>query len=595
MKKLLAVLLAMCLTLSMLVTATAAQETGEQLASDAGVPDGTPELPAYAPESEDALHADAYVISTAESLQSLAAWVNEGAQSFAGKTVYLAGNVDLGGVAFTPIGTAAAEFAGTFDGLGNTIDNMRLTGGVGEKPAIGLFGYVNGATIRNLQIGAGSAVTFTGNASACEGIAAVIGYAAAVTVEYVSSAANVASNDQATAGIIGNLAGGASAVRYCTNTGRIDAAANSGGIIGTVNGNDGVIVEYCRNEGEVSNTITNNCDRIGGIVGTCNIAADSEQALVLRSCTNTGSITANARQIGGVLGFAAGRVYVESCVNHGDVTARQEAGGLIGQTDYYQSNAQGSTVYACVNTGTVTITTANTNVGEMAGGILARACAGVTLTDCINYGRMYSTSGKGVVGAIVGSSQTKDTADSYGAVVIDRCANYGVIDGVARDTSDSFASALVGGWNGGCMPAVTASADKASYDVHILGYQVTAVNTGTNTQSLRIVATIDSLDYLQVGFVITVRSGDTVVAQVSREAGSCKFVYRELAAVGQNGSILAEAYRPDGYLFALTIADIPVGDGNQTYTFEVESYAEAMDGSETVCDSTSFTHTIGDA
>ena len=85
------------------------------------------------------------------------------------------------------------------------------------------------------------------------------------------------------------------------------------------------------------------------------------------------------------------------------------------------------------------------------------------------------------------------------------------------------------------------------------------------------------------------------MAQVSREAGSCKFVYRELAAVGQTGGILAETYRPDGYLFALTIADIPVGDGNQTYTFEVESYAEAIDGSDTVCDSTSFTHTIGNA
>ena len=598
MKRLLTVLLSVCMVISLFVVPSVATVPGYSASGvDTVIPADTAELPVYSTDGTAELSADAYTLSSAAALTNLAQWVNEGGETFAGKTLYLnvEGSVDMTGVEIVPIGTATVKFAGTFDGLGNTIDNMQLTGDSdAEKMAVGLFGYVNGATIRNLQIGAGSSVTFSGDTTACEGVAAVVGNARSINLSNVSSAASVTSKDEASAGIIGNLVGGTSLIINCTNSGKIDVGANSGGIIGLLNGTDGVVIENCLNTGDVTNTITNGTDRIGGIVGTCNIAASSSYALVLRNCVNAGNVITNKRWAGGLIGYAAAKLQIENCTNSGNVQAYQEVGGLVGHIDSYQSNAaQGGTITNCVNTGTVTFTTTTKNVGQMAAGILARAASGVTLSGCMNFGRIYSTTGKGVGGGIVGSSQTQESTN--GKVIIQNCTNYGPIDAVANNTSDAFSAAIAAGWNGGCTPEVTECEDKSGYATHVIGYQVSRVSE-ERTQDLRIVATIDSLEYSDVGFIITVKSGDEVVAQVSKELGECEYVYQELLAVGQTENIKAETYRPGGYLFALTIQGIPVGDGDVTYTFEVETYATPLEeGTDIVCDSTSFNYTIGSA
>ena len=91
-----------------------------------------------------------FVINTAEELAGLAKLVNEG-NSFAKKTVKLGEDINLGGATWTPIGTKAAPFKGTFDGQGKTISNMKVA--MGEGSYAGLFGYINGGgTVKGVNM-----------------------------------------------------------------------------------------------------------------------------------------------------------------------------------------------------------------------------------------------------------------------------------------------------------------------------------------------------------------------------------------------------------------------------------------------------------
>ena len=70
-----------------------------------------------------------------------------------GYTVKLVCGIDLGGHEWTPISmptkpSPSETFQGTFDGAGYTINGLKVT----NKEAAGLFGYVYGATIKNVTI-----------------------------------------------------------------------------------------------------------------------------------------------------------------------------------------------------------------------------------------------------------------------------------------------------------------------------------------------------------------------------------------------------------------------------------------------------------
>lgn len=93
--------------------------------------------------------ADPYLISNGEELAYLSAQVASG-NAFAGKHVTLAANLDMGNVAFTPIGSDARRFAGSFDGAYHTIDNLLVSQ---TTDYAGLFGCLDtGAAVRRLTV-----------------------------------------------------------------------------------------------------------------------------------------------------------------------------------------------------------------------------------------------------------------------------------------------------------------------------------------------------------------------------------------------------------------------------------------------------------
>ena len=102
--------------------------------------------------------ADAWVIRNEGDLAAFRDKVN-GNVTFAGCTVTLAANLDLAGVAWIPIGEGNAGgasknggfFAGTFEGGNHLIANLSVSESKADEGA-GLFGWVRGATIRNLSV-----------------------------------------------------------------------------------------------------------------------------------------------------------------------------------------------------------------------------------------------------------------------------------------------------------------------------------------------------------------------------------------------------------------------------------------------------------
>ena len=100
-----------------------------------------------------------YTITTAAELAWVAQQVNKesGNNTFSGKTVKLANDIDLNGKDWIPIGSSSTNtFAGTFDGNGYVISNMKVASAIEESndAYAGLFGNVssNNSYIQNLAV-----------------------------------------------------------------------------------------------------------------------------------------------------------------------------------------------------------------------------------------------------------------------------------------------------------------------------------------------------------------------------------------------------------------------------------------------------------
>lgn len=105
-------------------------------------------------EGVTTLELDVITISTVEELVAFSAAVN-GGDTFAGKKVVLAADIDLAGVEWKPIGNVASypsvTFAGTFDGQNHVIANMKTSDTTPNYASAGLFGSICG-TVKNVKL-----------------------------------------------------------------------------------------------------------------------------------------------------------------------------------------------------------------------------------------------------------------------------------------------------------------------------------------------------------------------------------------------------------------------------------------------------------
>lgn len=202
-----------------------------------------------------------YAFQNSDELVGLALLVNGSTGTrvdFEGWTLTLANDINLDGIAWTPIGQSNAFF-GIFDGKGHTIEGMTVNVTSGYA---GLFGNVRG-TVQSLRV-TGS-VTASGKVSAVGGI---VGYSAGGTVQNCLSKVNISAPQVncPVGGVVGESSNkpndntASSTVNLCWNEGTVTGGSDStGGIVGK---NSKGTVTNCANFGEVKGSST-----AGGIVG----------------------------------------------------------------------------------------------------------------------------------------------------------------------------------------------------------------------------------------------------------------------------------------------------------------------------------------
>lgn len=341
-----------------------------------------------------------YNIVSAAGVKSLAELVNAG-DNFEGKTIVLTADANLGGEEWMPIGNGTRSgqtytgnaFKGTFDGNGKTISGLKITERSG-KAAAGLFGVLDGGTVKNVTLEVDIDVASNANelAAGCVGLLTNNGL-----VENVTVSGSVKSGETA-AGIVSRVIKSGT-VRNCHNHATISGTAhNAGGIVGAAYyDNEGMTIESCTNDGAISGTYA-----VGGIAGL--------SVAEVKNCSNSATITGNGTSVGGVIGEQQNAGSITGCTNTGNVVNNTEAygnGGIVGWIRYSGGTANYPhmnviTVSGCENRGSV-------SGGNDAGGIVGTVYNHGVIDDNKNYAPTLSA--KTFVAGVVGNVQFDTTAD----------------------------------------------------------------------------------------------------------------------------------------------------------------------------------------
>ena len=230
-----------------------------------------------------------YQITNAGNLLWFAALVNGDqthaefdAQNTAASAVLTANITIPEGQTWTPIGTSSNPYTGTFDGAGNTIEDLKIEGGSAQYQ--GFVGYLGAGAIQNLTLGESCSVTggkYSGG---------VCGWNDAGAITGCTHKGAVNGSDRDTGGICGSARKG-SAIQNCTNTGTVTGdTQNTGGVCGYSDAN--ASVTNCYNTGSLSaGQYTGGvCGGNGGAISNCHNAGATDYGV----CGNNKSSDENS-------------------------------------------------------------------------------------------------------------------------------------------------------------------------------------------------------------------------------------------------------------------------------------------------------------
>jgi filamentous hemagglutinin family protein len=295
---------------------------------------------------------------------------------------------------WTPIGDYPTNnFTGKFDGLGHTISNLKInnTG----RDNVGLFGYINGATIKNIGVvdvaitggwyvgglvGHSNGSTIensyaTGAVSGTFIVGGLVGnnVTSTITNSYATGAVTGTGTDESVGGLVGSNA--RSIIENSYATGAVSGAAHVGGLVGdTVNST--ITSSYAT--GEVSGT-----KNVGGLIGS-NVGGNVGNSSTIKNSYATGKVTGTGEYVGGLVGshraVDSGTSTINNAYATGVVTGTTK-GGLVG------------IITASGGTATATITNSFYDKTKNSAGMSDVALSGVTglTTKEMSYGGIYKT------------------------------------------------------------------------------------------------------------------------------------------------------------------------------------------------------------
>ena len=391
----------------------------------------------------------------------------------------------------TPIGTSTAAFTGVYDGQGNTLSVTIST----STDNTGVFGYLDGATIKDLSV--------SGTVSCTAGMytGGIVGQMNASTISGCTNRANITNNttgsNSYSAGIVARATDISSKVVSCINEGTITANKPfAGGIAGDMNGT----IDMCINRGIIKGSSSN----VGGITGS--LRANS----IVKRCYSAA--------------WTDGKPYIKG-------SAR--VGGIVGI-----QNGAGSQVVNCMNRSLVKETsTSSIGVGGIVGvltnGFVGNCLAGDSYV--INTGDASS-----YVGMIVGYVNADGVVQNcYSRRVANNLGYFTNSDGsttVTRKTSAANNTTVMGqvyGYlNGG-------TAKDCYYRGHSSGVATGGTKSGSTKTNVTLVSTSTTTGFSdasdQVPVSITLSDGVTYPAET--------MMIWEILSVGAN---LIEGYTPAG-------------------------------------------------
>jgi hypothetical protein len=271
-----------------------------------------------------------YRISSAEQLNLVGLFPDTWDKRF-----ILENDIDLSSIAgteFNKIGTGFVPFSGIFDGQGYTISNFSYHS-TGNEFCLGLFGYANGASIKNIKL----------------------------------RNADVASNGNGVGGLVGAMEPlETSFIENCSVTGRVSGISCVGGLVGAISGN----VTRCSSDCSITGNAV-----VGGLIGRL---AHGE----IMNCYSLGAVIAvgdsGTIYVSDLDGQAAGGLVGQQidgliCVSfsHAAVSGWSMLGGLVGAQSqgewFWFNDATNAFISNCYSTGNVTGSDGSIYVGGLVG------------------------------------------------------------------------------------------------------------------------------------------------------------------------------------------------------------------------------------
>ena len=454
-----------------------------------------------------------------------------------------------GGAGFTPIGgigDISSYFSGIFDGLGHHISNLTINRPSSDN--IGLFGYLDGGTIRNVGLEGGSV---TGN-NAVGGLVGssglwVYGGTSSVAYNTISNVYNTG-NVTGSGAMVGGLVGDAyiTTISYSYATGTVAGYGAAGGLGGRVvassvsnsyatgnvsavwDGAGGLIgydigtwmgpgpADYAIgtvSHSHATGTVTGGVN-VGGLLGYSNIGLVTD-SYATGNVSGTGSNGGTGTAAGGLVGFAS-YSQVERSYATGNVSGVDAVGGLVGG-DWY-----GGTVSQSYATGNVSGT-------RSVGGLVGHSNEAVSVLDSYATG---AVSGNSEVGGLVGVNQESHVGRSYFAGTVSGASNVGAIVGMNWDGGDvtqSYANRDTSGQSAACGASFGGGiCDGGMLTTAQLRDPFTFINNGFDFVGIW----GKSVSGANNGMPVLRAFGDTVYDAYVNVAGSASTTYGTLASLG---------------------------------------------------------------
>ena len=319
-------------------------------------------------------------------------------------------NIDLSeysGEGWNPIGTYvdfdnSSPFTGTYDGGDYVITNLDVKWeGEGYQ---GLFGYTEGATIRNVGL-IDSTVTVTatirpGIMGIPFGAGSLVGGARSTTIEN-SYATGSVTGAKHVGGLVG-YAGSDNTISNSYATGSVKGTNQVGGLVGYTiwNSNTGLGTEITNSYATGS---------VEGVAGVGGLVGDVGRAAKISNSYATGSVTGSGDNVGGLAGYVYWST-IENSHATGPVTGGGDSiGGLVGRTniDVTISNSYATgPVTGPVDKVIVDYLGGNLRASQYVGGLVGEANYGTKISNSYAKG---SVIGGEIVGGLVGYAESSTT------------------------------------------------------------------------------------------------------------------------------------------------------------------------------------------